>query len=232
MRVKVGEDQRFRSSAQRQVSKDRQDPPARGGQARHGGLTIASRAYEAERGRPYGPWVDALRSAPLPEIPPGLRDGLTPLLPELSDERPGLEDTTRLYDAVAALLRHLARRAPLLLTIDDVHWLDERSVALLHYAVRNLRGRVPFLLSSRPPELTDNPACRRMLEALRRAGAVDDLALGPLPDADIYELIAGWHRAPTRTRSCTRATATRCWRWRWRARSSAATTRSPGRWTR
>ena len=158
-------------------------------QARHGGLTIASRAYEAERGRPYGPWVDALRSAPLTGIPAGLRDGLAPLLPELSDERPGLEDATRLYDAVVALLRHLARRAPLLLTIDDVHWLDERSVALLHYAVRNLRGSVPFLLSSRPRELTDNPACRRMLEALRRAGAVDDLALGPLPDAGIHELI-------------------------------------------
>ena len=119
-------------------------------QARHAGLTIVSRAYEAERGRPYGPWVDALRSAPLPEIPAGLRDGLAPLLPELSEEHPGLEDTTRLFDAVVALLRHLARRAPLLLTIDDANWLDERLVGLLHYAVRNLRGSVPFLLSSRP----------------------------------------------------------------------------------
>ena len=133
--------------------------------------------------------MDALRSARLPEIPVGLRDGLAPLLPELSDEHPGLEDTTRLYDAVVALLRHLARRAPLLLTIDDVHWLDERSVGLLHYTVRNLRGSVPLLVSSRPSELTDNPACRRMLEALRRAGAVDDLAVGPLPDAAIHELI-------------------------------------------
>ena len=158
-------------------------------QARHRGLTITSRAYEAERGRPYGPWVDALRSARLPEIPPGLRDGLAPLLPELSDEHPGLEDTTRLYDAVVALLRHLARRAPLLLTIDDVHWLDERSVALLHYTARNLRGSVPLLVSSRPRELTDNPACRRMLDALRRAGAVDDLPVGPLPDAAVQELI-------------------------------------------
>ena len=57
-------------------------------QARHRGLTITSRAYEAERGRPYGPWVDALRSARLPEIPPGLRDGLAPLLPELSESIP------------------------------------------------------------------------------------------------------------------------------------------------
>jgi DNA-binding SARP family transcriptional activator len=158
-------------------------------QARHRGLTIASRAYEAERGRPYGPWVDALRAARLPEIPARLRDGLAPLLPELSDDRPGLADTTRLYDAVVALLRQLAQRAALLLTIDDVHWLDERSVALLHYAVRNQRGSVPFVLSSRPRELADNPACQRMLEALRRAGAVDDLALGPLTDAGVQELV-------------------------------------------
>ena len=90
---------------------------------------------------------------------------------------------------MVALLRHLARRAPLLLTIDDVHWLDERSVALLHYTARNLRGSVPLLVSSRPRELTDNPACRRMLDALRRAGAVDDLPVGPLPDAAVQELI-------------------------------------------
>ncbi len=158
-------------------------------QARHGGVTITSRAYEAERGRPYGPWVDALRSAPLPELPTGLRDGLGPLLPELSEQHRGLEDTTRLYDAVVALLGHLAGHTPLLLTIDDVHWLDERSVGLLHYAVRNLRGSVPFLLSSRPQELTDNAVCRRMLEALRRAGAVRDLMIGPLPDAGVHELI-------------------------------------------
>jgi DNA-binding SARP family transcriptional activator len=158
-------------------------------QARHGGLTIVSRAYEAEQGRPYGPWVDALRSGPLPEIPAGVRDGLAPLLPELSDQRRGVEDTTRLYDAVVALLRQLAGRAPLLLTIDDIHWLDERSVALLHYAVRNLRGSVPFLLAARSQELTDNAACRRMLEALRRAGAVRDLVVGPLPDTGIHELI-------------------------------------------
>ena len=102
---------------------------------------------------------------------PDLLTGLAPLLPELSDEHPGLEDTTRLYDAVVALLRHLARRYSLLLTIDDVHWLDERSVALLHYTARNLRGSVPLLVSSRPRELTDNlsvPAHARCAAPRRR----------------------------------------------------------------
>jgi DNA-binding SARP family transcriptional activator/tetratricopeptide (TPR) repeat protein len=155
-------------------------------QARFPGVVVSGRAYEAERGRPYGPWVDALRLAALPRLTTELQAGLAPLLPELSDTHMTLDDTGRLFDAVVNVLRH-AR--PVLVVLDDLHWLDERSIALLHFAVRTLRGRVAFLASARALELGENRACGRMLESLRRAGAVHDLRVGPLGPAMIDEIV-------------------------------------------
>jgi len=47
------------------------------------GVVLTGRAYEAEMVRPYGPWIDALRSTPLNVTDPSVRTDLAPLLPEL-----------------------------------------------------------------------------------------------------------------------------------------------------
>ena len=52
-----------------------------------GGGAAFGRGFEAELGRPYGAWMDAFRSIPLPPLPDAVRANLTPLLPELSTER-------------------------------------------------------------------------------------------------------------------------------------------------
>lgn len=165
-------------------------------QDEHRGVAVVGRAYEAERGRPYGPWVDALRAAHLRDLPAELADGLAPLLPELAGSQIGLDDTTRLYDAVVALLLRPTETGRVLVVLDDLQWLDDRSVQLLHYVVRHLHDRVSFIGSVRPLELGGNPPCARMLESLRRAGMVRDVRLGPLPDSSIREL-AGRVAPPT-----------------------------------
>jgi len=73
-----------------------------------GGLVLGGRAFEAEMVRPYGAWIDALRTLDTDEIPAALRVELAPLLPELG-AAPTTGDRTRLYDAVVALLSQLAR---------------------------------------------------------------------------------------------------------------------------
>ena len=156
-----------------------------------GNTVIAGRAFEAERGRPYGFWVDALRSVELPTLPSSVRADLAPLLPELSDVRVDLDDPNRLYDSVVAVVDLLSRRAPVAVLLDDVHWLDEPSAALLHFAIRHLGGRpVKFLATARPAELDDNIACTRLIQALRRDDALRELWVGPLEPATIGELTA------------------------------------------
>jgi DNA-binding SARP family transcriptional activator len=150
-----------------------------------GGLAAAGRGYEAELGRPYGAWMDALRSVPLPPLSESLRTDLTPLLPELSAERIDLDDPSRLYDAVVALLIQLGA----VVLLDDIQWLDPPSTVLLHFAVRHLADQgVAFLGTARSAELDDNVACRRVVQALRRDDLLVDLPVGPLPATTIGEL--------------------------------------------
>ena len=154
-----------------------------------GGLVIAGRAFEAEQGRPYGAWVDALRATPLPELDAVTRAGLAPLLPGLSDTAARLDDPNRLYDAVVRIIDTLADATPVAVLLDDAHWLDEPSVSLLHFAIRHLADAdVSFLAAARPAELADSGAVSRLMQALRRDDELTELPIGPLPAASIAEL--------------------------------------------
>src|SRR5207302_9723681 len=52
--------------------------------------------------------------------------------------------------ATMALLRQVAEAQPLLLVVDDVHWLDRASAAVLGFVARRLAGsRVGFIAASR-----------------------------------------------------------------------------------
>jgi DNA-binding SARP family transcriptional activator len=150
-----------------------------------GGLVLSGRAYEAERGRPYGAWIDAIRAVPLPPLPDRLRSDLTPLLPELSGAPTDLEDERRLYDAVASLLVLLAGAGPLVVVLDDIHWLDEASAGLLHFTIRALGGAgVVFVAAARAGELEATATVRRLVRDLDRHGHLASMIVPPLgPDA-------------------------------------------------
>lgn len=172
-----------------------------------GGDVLAGRGFEVEMVRPYGAWIDALRAIPVSGIPEPLRPEIAPLVPELPalgrdpsdptpppgrDERAASEgERARLFEAVAAVVAdRAARRAPLVLVVDDLHWLDEGSIALLHFVARRLDGTgVLIACSTREAELTDNPAAQRFVRELRRAGRLREERLGPLGAADVAELI-------------------------------------------
>ncbi|HSD28151.1 MAG TPA: AAA family ATPase, partial [Vicinamibacteria bacterium] len=150
-----------------------------------GATVLEGRAYEAESGRPFGPWIDALR-----QLPPGTMEGalgadLGTLLPELAREDGIPQTRDRLFGAVLELLGVGASRTPaVVLALDDVQWLDAASAELLHYVARMSRER-PLLvaLSARAGELPDNETVQRTLRGLREMGLVDEMTLGPLgPD--------------------------------------------------
>ena len=154
-----------------------------------GGVAAAGRGYESELGRPYGAWMDAFRWVALPPLPESVRTDLTPLLPELSADRIDLDDVSRLYDAVVALLTTMGAAAPTVVLFDDIHWFDTPSTALLHFVVRHLAPRgMAFLATARSAELDDNDACRRVMQALRHDDLLIDLPVGPLSATTIADL--------------------------------------------
>ncbi|MDA0366759.1 MAG: AAA family ATPase [Proteobacteria bacterium] len=161
--------------------------------ADQGATVLSGAAFEAESGRPYGPWVEALREIRAAAIGPALSADLAPLLPRLEKEPVQEHSRDRLYGGVVELLASLAHTAPpVVLSFDDIHWADGATCELLHYVVRMSRHR-PLLvvLTARDGELPDNEAATGTLAALRREGLLDEIMLGPFTQAESNALIAG-----------------------------------------
>jgi DNA-binding SARP family transcriptional activator len=93
---------------------------------RRGCMVFEATAYEAETGRPYGPWIDALRRLPPAIVSEADGAALSPLLPELGHASENAPSRDRLFGAVVDLVAARARpEAPALLLFDDIHWCDD-----------------------------------------------------------------------------------------------------------
>lgn len=164
-------------------------------------LPLHGTAGPLQRDLSYAPLVEALRPLLRGTGPTGrgriaalveglsdlarLFDGL-PLVPPPPLSDLGLE-RTRLFEAVTRLLDRAAAERPVALVLDDLHWADSASLALLHYAVRGLAHRpVLFLLAFREEEA--DPALRDLAAALRCSTPVTEIPLPALDPASVQEL--------------------------------------------
>src|SRR5690606_2586495 len=73
-----------------------------------GGTVIDGRAYEAEVGRPYGPWIDALRRLARQRLPSAAQQQLAGLAPRLSEPDAGASRDA-LLAAVSGFVAERAR---------------------------------------------------------------------------------------------------------------------------
>ncbi len=154
-----------------------------------GGRFLRGRAFEAEMLRPFGFWIDALRGLGDGDLPCALREALLPLTQAGAGE-PRVGDREALFDAVVDALSELARPGPLAVLVDDLHWIEASSAALLHYAMRRLAGSaVSFALAGRAGELEDNAAAQNLIAALAQSRRLTRIALRPLGDAEARALV-------------------------------------------
>ena len=161
-------------------------------EARRRGCTVfEASAYEAEAGRPYGPWIDALRRLPPDVINGADTETLSALLPELGSTPEAETSRDRLFGAVVELVAARAQpSAPTLLLFDDIHWCDDATSELLHYVARmSLERPVALVFGARDGELIDNESAMRMLRSFRRDGLIDEHLLLPLTEKDVADLI-------------------------------------------
>ncbi|MGB5812816.1 MAG: AAA family ATPase [Polyangiales bacterium] len=161
--------------------------------ARRGCTVFEASSYEAEAGRPYGPWIDALRRLPRDTIPETRRNALAPLLPELGGEQARDQNRDRLFSAVVETITQLATPGtPALLLFDDIHWCDDASVELLHFVARMGRTHpIAMVLGARDGEIVDNESTMRVLRSFRREGLIEEHLLLPLSEGEVAELVRG-----------------------------------------
>ncbi|GHO60524.1 ATP-binding protein [Ktedonobacter robiniae] len=112
-----------------------------------GAEVLRGQAFEMGGRLPYQPFIEALRERlEVENAPEDLLEDvwlaeLSRLLPELRARYPDLPSPTedeltakgRLFEAVARLFETLAQRTPLVLLVEDLHWMDEASLELLRY---------------------------------------------------------------------------------------------------
>jgi DNA-binding CsgD family transcriptional regulator len=158
---------------------------------------------------PYAPIVAALRSLTrdgdpvLDELGPATRAGLASLLPELAPadvQASGDRDDPaqgRVFEALLTLLDRLGRDASVLLIIEDLHWADASTRALLVFLARSLRAeRVLVAASYRPDELHRRHPLRSLLAELERAPRSRRVELAPLSREELAEQLADILGAP------------------------------------
>ncbi len=121
----------------------------------------------------------------------GSAEALESLVPSHRREpgRSGAVPAAALADAFVDLLEAVAHEAPVVVVLEDAHWADTPSRALLLRAARGLRSsRVLMLWTTRSD--TEDSSVLRTLRAAERAGSVAVIGLRPLRTAEIAELLA------------------------------------------
>nr|WP_129669697.1 AAA family ATPase [Phytoactinopolyspora endophytica] len=114
---------------------------------REGALVASGACWDREGAPGYWPWVQAIRSLERQldvdewaGASEAAGDGLTFLVGDISEPPPmgDLEDAAfRLCDAVTTLLSTIARRHPVIVAIEDLHWADASSLQMLDFVVRH-----------------------------------------------------------------------------------------------
>ena len=128
--------------------------------------------------------------------------GITRLLPAhrlLAGAADRLEPTDRagLFDAVHDALDDLAREAPLLLIVEDVHWADQSTRDLLTFLfTRQFGAPVAIVASYRSDDLHRRHPLRPTLAEWGRLPSVTRLLLGPLTEQETRLLVSALHPGP------------------------------------
>lgn len=74
--------------------------------------------------------------------------------PQVGADDSPMTDQTRVFEQVTAVLLEMAQSQPLMLILDDVHWIDESSAGLLFHLARRIdRSRILVVCTYRSEEL-------------------------------------------------------------------------------
>ncbi len=163
-------------------------------------------ACSEELAVPYEPWIEVcsqlIESAPTDLLlryvarhggeVSRLARNLSRRVPELPAPQSSDPETERflLFSAIAGLVREVGEQVPVCLVLDDLHWADGQSVALLKHVVRTVeRGALQLIATYRDSDLGKDHALTAVLADLHRIDGVERIALHGLGVDEVAELL-------------------------------------------
>jgi len=172
-----------------------------------GALVLWGRCWEGEGAPAFWPWIQIVRAYVDGSEPAALRQDMgagaadiAQLVPALRERLPGLPMPPptepeaarfRLFDSLAGFLRAAAARRPLLLVLDDLHWADAPSLALLRFVGRELEGAGLLVVGCyRHTEVDQGHQLLGTLADLTRGQRHGRLLLGGLDQREVASFVA------------------------------------------
>jgi class 3 adenylate cyclase/tetratricopeptide (TPR) repeat protein len=174
-------------------------------QAHADGAVVLYGRCDEDVGVPYQPWIEALetliahapddllsdhveaRGGELARLVPLLSNGTDVAAPPTSDAE---AERYALLGAVADLLSRTARRLPVVLVLDDLHWAEKSTVQLLrHIAAIAEPTRLMMIGTYRPSDIGAGHPLTEVFAPLRREAGVEFVDLAGLDDVELLELM-------------------------------------------
>ena len=127
-------------------------------------------------------------AADIAEVVSDVRERLPglPPAPQLEPEQARF----RLFDSITAFLKTPSQRQPLVLVLDDLHWADQPSLALLQFVARELSGaRVLIIGTYRDMELSRRHPLAEALGELTRERLFQRVLLRGLTQGGVISFI-------------------------------------------
>jgi class 3 adenylate cyclase len=171
------------------------------------GFAVCWGACSEELAAPYEPWIGVCTQI-VEHAPEELLAGhlkryqgelgrLARNLGERVAELPGRQssdpETERLllFNAVAALLVEVAETVPVCVVLDDLHWADAQSLALLKHLLRSSeRGALQLIATFRDSDLGKDHPLTGVLADLRSLQGVQRIALHGLGADEVAEIMS------------------------------------------
>ncbi len=176
--------------------------------ARHQGATVLRGCcYDGDWAPPFSPFVEAIR-AHVAVTPPerlaaelGADAGvLARIVPALGERLPEIAEPPtlqpegeryRLLESVSNVLARIAAFAPLVLLLDDLHWADKGTIAMLRQVARVAPEHSLLLIGAyRDIELDRTHPLAEALPALRRETQYERFVLKGLQPAEVGDLLS------------------------------------------
>ncbi len=176
-------------------------------QARQQGVTILRGAcYDGEWQPPFAPFAEAIaeyarhadpaqfaavlgkRGSILARIAPSLRESLNDAAEPASLDKE--DERFRLFDAVAQFVITLSHRGPLVLLLDDLHWADRGTVAMLSHVAHFVAANSILLLGAyRDAEVDRKHPLTAALAGMSRVRNFESLTLDGLKREELADLL-------------------------------------------
>jgi class 3 adenylate cyclase/tetratricopeptide (TPR) repeat protein len=175
--------------------------------AHHDGAWVLAGRCDESISAPFAPWIEILRHG-VTHAPTEVLAGhverhggeVTRLVAELRRRVDGIPEPRALdpeteqlalFDAIVDLLEAIAADAPTLVVVDDAHWADASSLALLRHVVRRLPPAAPVLVvvTYRDTDVDRAHPLAALLGDFRREPRVERYSLRGIDESGVRALL-------------------------------------------